>query len=57
MLSNETEELNKDLAQLKKCFAKNPLSFINDEEKKVLFKTREHYHTYPQGLPMFLRSV
>jgi hypothetical protein len=57
MLSTETETLNKDLAQLKKCFAKNPLSSLSKEEKKVLFKTREHFHTYPQGLPIFLRSV
>lgn len=47
MLSNESESLNKDLAQLKKCFAKNPLSPLSNEEKKVLFKTREHFHTYP----------
>ena len=43
MLSNDSENLNKELAQLKKCFAKSPLDSLNDEEKKVLFKTREHF--------------
>lgn len=57
MFSNETEKLNQELAELKKCFAKNPLSSLTEKEKIILFKTREHYHTYPQGLPIFLRSV
>jgi hypothetical protein len=33
MLSNDSENLNKELAQLKKCFAKSPLDSLNDEEK------------------------
>ena len=47
MLSNDSENLNKELAQLKKCFAKSPLDELDDDEKKVLFKTREHFQTYP----------
>lgn len=47
MLQNEIKQINTELAQLKKCFAKNPLSQLTDEEKNVLFRTREHYQSYP----------
>jgi len=30
---------------------------LSIDEKEVLFRTREHYQSLPQGLPMFLRSV
>lgn len=48
---------NQDLAQLKKYLNCNPLSRIDDQVKRDLFKCREHYQTHPQGLPIFLRSV
>jgi hypothetical protein len=43
MLSIEIAQINKELAKLKRCFAKNPLSPLSQEEKDVLFRTREHY--------------
>lgn len=63
---------NQDLANLKKFFEQSPLEELediekddskkNDEVRKItarqnLFKSREHYQTYPKGLPIFLKSV
>lgn len=47
MQTNDTKKLNHDLARLKKCFTMNPLTPLSKEDKEVLFKTREHYHSYP----------
>ena len=47
MLQSDISQINKELAELKKVFLKNPLSTLSDEEKEVLFRTREHYQTYP----------
>lgn len=43
MLQSDISQINKELAELKKVFLKNPLSPLSDEEKLVLFRTREHY--------------
>ena len=63
---------NRDLANLKQFFEQSPLDdleLIEKEEKKGqpsgdghgakrnLFMSREHYQTYPKGLPIFLKSV
>ena len=64
---------NKDLANLKKFFEQSPLDDLEDAEKEEakrghdtkagssardnLFRSREHYQTYPKGLPIFLKSV
>jgi phosphatidylinositol-4,5-bisphosphate 3-kinase len=42
---------------LKNHFAVNPLEDYEFEEKKELFKCREHYQTHPLGLPIFLKSI
>lgn len=60
-MSSNIDKINKELAQLKKVFGKvlekDPLSVLTQTEKDVLFRTREHYKSFPLGLPMFLRSV
>ena len=64
---------NEDLANLKAFFNKSPLDGADEllaleskkdglltEEKdsnENLFASREHYQTYPRGLPIFLKSV
>ena len=57
MFGNNIKMINTELAKLKIIFAKNPISPLSSEDKDVLFRTREHYQSLPQGLPMFLRSV
>lgn len=64
---------NRDLANLKKFFEQSPLDDLEDAEKEEttkrgnevktssarenLLRSREHYQTYPKGLPIFLKSV
>ena len=63
---------NQALANLKKFFEQSPLDGLEDAEKEEnkkgkddqkiqarenLFQSREHYQTYPKGLPIFLKSV
>ena len=57
MLAINKEQTNKQLTALKKCLDKNPIEHLSSKERKTLFQTREHYQTYPRGLPLFLRSV
>lgn len=61
------------MANLKKFFEQSPLDDLEDAEKEEakkgapgaatsgarvnLFRSREHYQTYPKGLPIFLKSV
>ena len=57
LLEQDNDKTNEDLSELKKCFEKNPLDPLTAAEKKMLFRTRQHYCTVPEGLPLFLRSV
>lgn len=57
LLVQDNAKTNEDLSELKKSFEKNPLDKLTAAEKKMLFRTRKHYCTVPEGLPLFLRCV
>ena len=47
MLQSKISTINREIAKLKEIFAKNPLDSLKPAEADVLFRTREHYYTYP----------
>lgn len=61
----EDEEMNyilkrpkiDELAALEKILLKDPLEELTDEEKKLLFITRDHYKSIPMALLLFLKAI